>query len=502
MCHFSILVPVQFDPPFTDCDAALRERRRTTTRRRPDTPPLAAARRCARSRHDNYAADACPARETALAAVCMAAPTSLKGAAAFVPRAVFDVSSSITRTYFLGHHAAALANMRRSLSDIGLVIECRDSRVPLASANPLLDEALAGRPRVVVYTKAGLCAPPGSGRWIQRQQLRLQQLRAGSLPAAYPGVPRLGPGPGGEGEERADDERADEYYGGRPGLHRRAEVVFTDKDNLRSVEALLAIIKRHAAAAESLTGLRALVVGMPNAGKSTLLNLLRHAGMSRAKAARTGAQPGVTRSFGTPVRIVPAPSPPPTSSLSLPPPSPSPSPPPPPPLSYAEEFGGGVYLIDTPGVFVPYVADPEAMLKLSLVGCVRDGIVPSETLADYLLFHLNRRDPALYADFCSPPTNDGGAFLDAVARRTGKLARGGVPSRPHAADWVVQRWRAGALGRFPLDDLDDDATLRAAAAAAAAAAASAGSRPLSLHQARKREKEARKERRAAKRGRS
>ena len=380
----------------------------------------------------------------------------------FVPRRVFEVSPSITRSYFLGHHAGALTSMRRVLSNIGLVLECRDSRVPLTSANPLLDKALAGRPRVIVYTKADLCAPASANRWLEKQRALLAEWDA---PSSSPS-PSHGPGRGGAHN---------------PGS---TEVVFTDERNPRSVARLLEVVKAHARDADSLVGLRALVVGMPNAGKSTLLNALRRVGMQRAKAARTGAQPGVTRRLSTPVRVV-------------------------------ESGGGdgaagggiegGVFVLDTPGVFIPYVSDVESMLKLSLVGCVKDGLVPAETVADYLLFRLNLRDPALYAHLQAPgaaPTNDVHAFLEAVARRTGKLLRGGEPALDHAADWVIQQWRGGRLGLFPLDDVSADG-LRAAherrLAAETAPPGSEAGEKISMNQARKREKEARKARNAAKR---
>ena len=83
-------------------------------------------------------------------------------AAPFVPRAVFPLLDSVPRSYYLGHHAAGLAKMRTMLSQIDLIVECRDYRVPLTSHNPLFEDALAGRERMVVYTKKDL-GRKGSG---------------------------------------------------------------------------------------------------------------------------------------------------------------------------------------------------------------------------------------------------------------------------------------------------------------------------------------------------
>lgn len=130
---------------------------------------------------------------------------------------------------------------------------------------------------------------------------------------------------------------------------------------------------------------------MPNVGKSTLLNTLRKAGVNRAKAAFTGAQPGITRKIASGVKIV----------------------------DKDEKTGmDGIYLVDTPGVFVPYVPDDESMLKLALVGSVKDTIIAPTTLADYLLFHMNKYEHirAIYGEYCAP-TNDIMELLEGVCRR-------------------------------------------------------------------------------------
>lgn len=74
----------------------------------------------------------------------------------FVPRIVFQAGDALPRSYFLGHHQAGLSKMRTMLSYIDLVIECRDYRVPLISRNPLFEENLGGRERLIVYTKQDL----------------------------------------------------------------------------------------------------------------------------------------------------------------------------------------------------------------------------------------------------------------------------------------------------------------------------------------------------------
>ncbi|KAG8628703.1 hypothetical protein KVT40_002568 [Elsinoe batatas] len=323
--------------------------------------------------------------------------------ASFIPRHGFPPPASLPKSYFLGHHRAGLAKMNSMLSQIDLIIECRDYRVPLTSTNPLFESLLQGRPRIVVFTKRDLGSlhPP-----LPSDQKRESLLTSHLLPSRS---------------------------------------LFTSPSSPGTIASLLTLIRTHAASRSSLTGSRLLVVGMPNIGKSTLLNALRSKGMHRPKAARTGAQPGITRSVGTSVKIIPSETDADTGADGQGQGQGK---------GKIQGVGGGVYLLDTPGVFVPYVPDAETMLKLSLVGCVKDGIVPLETLADYLLYRVNLVDPGLYKPWCGP-TNEVGELLEGVARTTGRLGKGGALDVEGAALWFIQRWRSGLLGKFVLDEVSE-----------------------------------------------
>ncbi|KAF9581067.1 Mitochondrial GTPase [Lunasporangiospora selenospora] len=204
------------------------------------------------------------------------------------------------------------------------------------------------------------------------------------------------------------------------------DVVFTNANEDLNIKGIIKYLAKRAVAtgtaSEKELTTTVMVVGMPNVGKSSLINSLRRIGVKKGKAAPTGAIPGITRTVAGTIKVLDSPK---------------------------------VYLIDTPGVMVPHISDPITAIKVALTGAISDHLFDEEVIADYLLFMLNQQQDHSYMTLYNikEPTDNIHEFLPQVAKYIGALKRGGELNLSAAAQFLIKQYRIGKLGRFTLDDI-------------------------------------------------
>ncbi len=277
--------------------------------------------------------------------------------------------------WFPGHMAKTRRLIAENAKNVHLFIEVLDARVPVSSRNPILSELRGDKPVLLLLNKSSL-ADPGKSRSFVRSYTDADT--ACLLCDCITG----------------------------DGLNRVPEVVRT---------LLSERVERYEAKGQSGRHLRAMVVGIPNTGKSTLINRL--CGTSRLKAEN---RPGVTRD------------------------------------KQWVATRWGIDMLDMPGVLWPRFDDPVVGENLALTGAIKDNILDTEHLAQVLVHRLRTLYPAeMTARY---KLTDWEALTDAelvaaVGRRRGCLVAGGVVDTERASNLLIDDFRSGRIGRLTLDAL-------------------------------------------------
>lgn len=273
--------------------------------------------------------------------------------------------------WYPGHMTKAKRQMQEDIKLIDLIIELVDARVPLSSRNPDIDELGKNKSRLILLNKADLA-----------------------------------------------DERQNEAwkaYFQEKGFY----VVKVDSRNGSGMKAIQNVIQeacREKIERDRRRGIknrpiRAMVVGIPNVGKSTFINTFA----GRA-CARTGNKPGVTKGKQW-IRL-----------------------------------NKGVELLDTPGILWPKFADQEVGIRLACVGSIKDDILNMEELALKLIEYLKAQYPeVLSGRYNISEEGTSVEILEAIARARGCLKRGEELDYAKAALLLFDDFRAGKIGRITLE---------------------------------------------------
>lgn len=276
--------------------------------------------------------------------------------------------------WFPGHMAQTRRVMKESLGSVDIVFELLDARIPQSSRNPEIRALLGEKKSVVILNKEDLADPEVTARWMQKF--------------------------------------ADEGCG----------AVALDSKSGKGAQQVLAEARRllkdkiDRDLARGMTKpIRAMVVGIPNVGKSTLIN--RFAGSKKAQAEN---RPGVTRQ------------------------------------KQWVKAGSELELLDMPGVLWPKFEDPETGENLAMTGAIKDAILLSEEIACSLCGRLAAAYPEKLAERykLSPAELDAEPYdiFCAIGRKRGMLIGGGEINEERCAAMLLEEFRSGKIGRITLEE--------------------------------------------------
>ena len=285
-------------------------------------------------------------------------------------------SDNMNIQWYPGHMTKTRRQIEADLKQVDAVCEIVDARIPMASRNPDIDSICANKPRIVILNRMDLADPAATKRWADYFKSKGM--------AAVPTDCKSRKG-------IADFQPA-----------------------VRSV--LKEKIERNAAKGMNKP-LRVMIVGIPNVGKSTLINQI-----SGRKGAKAENRPGVTRG------------------------------------KQWVTVDSGLQLLDTPGILWPKFEDPEVGMMLAYTGAVKEGVIDLEELACRLMELLHKYYPQTLMDRYKVEAEagtPGWELLELAGRKRGYLVSGGEVNTERMAKVLVDEFRGGKLGKFTLEMPED-----------------------------------------------
>ncbi|WP_043933342.1 ribosome biogenesis GTPase YlqF [Bacillus sp. EB01] len=282
----------------------------------------------------------------------------------------------MTIQWFPGHMAKARREVTEKLKLVDIIYELIDARIPYSSRNPMIDEIIQHKPRLVLLNKADMADKQATRDWIR--YFADKGIRALAINAQA-----------GEGMK---------------------EIVSASNEILKDK------FDRLKAKGVKPRAIRAMIVGIPNAGKSTLINRL-----AKRNLAKTGNTPGVTKA------------------------------------QQWIKVGKELELLDTPGILWPKFEDQEVGKKLAITGAIKDTILNLQDLALYGLRFLEKNYQGRLEERyqLDPVPEDPVELFESIGKFRRVLGGGGIVDYDKVAELVVREIRSEKFGPLTFERPED-----------------------------------------------
>ena len=279
--------------------------------------------------------------------------------------------------WYPGHMTKTRRQIEADLKQVDAVCEIVDARIPVSSRNPDIDSICGNKPRILVLNRMDLADPAATKKWMAYFRKKGMAVIATDCKT------------------------------------RRGIADFTPAARLACAEKL----ERDAARGMNRP-LRVMVVGIPNVGKSTIINQI-----SGRKGAKAENRPGVTRG------------------------------------KQWVTVDSGLQLLDTAGILWPKFEDPEVGMMLAYTGAVKEGVIDLEELACRLMELLHKYYPQTLLERYkveAPEGTPGWELLEMAGRKRGYLLARGEIHTERMAKVLVDEFRSGKLGKFTLEQPEEE----------------------------------------------